>query len=139
MNLKTRIAALAVTALALASPRAANADGLVTGFLGTTFAGSAESSEFVFGGSIGAVNASGLGFEFDLGYSPDFFGTEEVNGTQLNVTTAMGNIMFGPAVGSGVRPYVSGGFGLFVPASATRWRSSRISRRTTSASMPAAD
>ena len=112
MHLKTGFAALAITAFALAAPRAANADGLVTGFVGTTFSGSAESSELVFGGSIGAVNASGLGFEFDLGYSPDFFGTEDIDGTKLNVTTAMGNIMFGPAMGSGVRPYVTGGFGL---------------------------
>ncbi len=50
-----------------------------------------------------------FGVEFDLGYSPNFFGVSNPNATinligDGNVTTAMGNLILGAPLGP-VRPY----------------------------------
>ena len=59
---------------------------------------------------------SGVGFEIDFAYHPNFF--EPTNNEKLfdfdsdgNVVTFMGNVVFGYK-GGGVQPYVTGGAGL---------------------------
>ena len=48
-----------------------------------------------------------LGFEGDIGYSPDFFGKTDIGGS--SVLTATGNLVFGIPIGGqkgvGIRPY----------------------------------
>ena len=109
----------------------ARADGILGAFIGTTFGGKAfescgstqlptssssncDTSSMVFGGVLGGVRpGAGLGFEIDFGYSPDFFGTEDITGTKTTITTVMGNLVFGGGTrGNGVAPYFSGGVGL---------------------------
>jgi len=126
---KLIIAAAVVLSASAATPTKASADGLFTPFLGSTFGGNADiadvsgstfSDEFEqklnYGASLAWMGGGVLGFEFDFGYSPNFFGVESTNpGFDLigdgNVTTAMGNIVVGAPLG-GVRPYASGGLGL---------------------------
>lgn len=111
-----------VVVSSLAIPAAADADILLTPFAGVTF-GSKTGDEdggleldnrYVLGGSIAVIGTSGLGFEVDLGFIPDFFAPKDLDidllGTN-NVTTFMGNLMFVGNAG-GVRPYVTGGAGL---------------------------
>lgn len=96
------------------APSPASAEALIGAFLGTTFGGQAQVKRPIYGGWLGAVGRSGVGFEVDFGYSPDFFDTEELTGFKTNVTTLMGNLVVGAPAGrsTGVRPFVSGGLGL---------------------------
>ena len=101
-------------------PSIATADTFFTPYLGATFgadyAGAKPPSKFVYGGDLMWLGTSGLGFEVDFAYHPNFFqpGDEEDLfdfDSDGNVVTFMGNIVFGHE-GGGVRPYVTGGFGL---------------------------
>ena len=126
---KVIIAAAVVLSASAATPTKASADWLLTPFLGSTFGGNADiadvsgstfSDEFQqklnYGASLAWMGAGVVGFEFDFGYSPNFFGVDNGNpGFDLvgdgNVTTAMGNVIVGAPLGA-VRPYASGGLGL---------------------------
>jgi opacity protein-like surface antigen len=95
-------------------------------FIGGNFGGNADFGDFPddddaverrmdFGATLG-WNPSVVGFEFDLGYSPNFFqdtaGDFNFEFGDNNVTTLMGNVLLSAPPGSGVRPYASGGLGL---------------------------
>jgi len=116
----------------VAIPSAAHADWVFTPFIGGTFGGSADvvggsgtgganvASDFerklTYGATLTGIGHGGIGFEFDFGYSPNFFGgTTNSSGVDFtgdgNITTLMGNLVIG-ASGGPVRPYVSGGAGL---------------------------
>jgi hypothetical protein len=117
----------------LATPTTASADWLFTPFIGTTFNGAADFNDglegadeferqFTYGASLGFMGAGVVGFEFDFGYSPNFFetivdgddGFDFVNDS--NVTTLMGNVVLGVPLGGqsgfGIRPYGVAGAGL---------------------------
>lgn len=108
--------------LALVTPVTASADVLIVPFIGVNFAGNSgkELSDAVdagrldWGVSFAYMGAGVLGFEVDIGYSPDFFGRTDVGGS--NVLTATGNLLigipFGGQSGVGFRPYVLGGLGV---------------------------
>ncbi len=106
-----------VAAFVLASlmPSTARADGLFSAFIGTNFAGDTVNNKVTYGASIGSMGGT-AGFEVDFGYSPDFFepeGADPALTVDTNVTTLMGNIIFGAGKpGAGIRPYVLGGAGL---------------------------
>lgn len=109
----------------VAMPSAARADLLVTPYIGVNFGGKALTNGITgdrssadsrpnLGGSLTWVGTSGLGFEFDVGFIPDFFKPKELKLDLLgsnNVTTVMGNVMFARA-GGGIQPYVVAGAGL---------------------------
>jgi opacity protein-like surface antigen len=95
-------------------------------FIGGNFGGSADFGDFPddddaverrmdFGATIG-YNPSFVGFEFDFGYSPNFFqdtaGDANFEFGDNNVTTLMGNVLFSAPPGTGIRPYGSAGLGL---------------------------
>ncbi len=95
-------------------------------FIGGNFGGSADFGDFPdaddeverrmdFGATLG-WNPSVVGFEIDLGYSPNFFedtaGDRNFEFGDSNVTTLMGNLLLSAPPGSGFRPYASGGLGL---------------------------
>jgi opacity protein-like surface antigen len=124
---KFLIAASFIALTSAAAPARASADWLFTPFIGATFGGSANiggegeafKDEFErklnYGASLAWMGGGALGFEFDFGYSPNFFGVSpDSTGFDLvgdgNVTTLMGNIVIGAPLGS-VRPYASGGIG----------------------------
>jgi opacity protein-like surface antigen len=117
----------------IAIPRTASADWLFTPFIGTAFNGAADFGDtfdgageferrFTFGASLGYMGAGIIGFEFDFGYTPNFFETEAgadddfTFADDSNVTTLMANLIVGIPVGGqtgfGVRPYLVGGAGL---------------------------
>lgn len=120
---KSLIASMIAVAT-LAVPSAARADVLLTPYAGLSFASKTGDKDagsqleldnrWVLGGSMAIIGASGLGFEVDLGFIPDFFEPKDLDidvlGTN-NVTTFMGNVMFVGTTG-GMRPYVTGGAGL---------------------------
>ena len=116
----------------IAVPRTASADWLFTPFIGTGFNAAADfgdsfddsrefERQFTYGASLGYMGAGVIGFEFDFGYTPNFFETM-VNDDDFtfaddsNVTTLMGNVILGIPVGGqtgfGIRPYAIGGVGL---------------------------
>jgi len=116
--------ALSVSALA---PAQASADWLFTPFIGGTWGGSAKITDIegdnkqefnrklTYGGSVAFLGAGIAGFELDLGYSPNFFGSDSNDDLNLvgdgNVTTLMANFMLA-APKAPVRPYGSFGLGL---------------------------
>jgi hypothetical protein len=99
---------LAVSALVL-RPAEARADGYVSPFLGVNFNNNSGNGRANFGFDAGWMGAGIAGLEFDLGYAPNFFGSN-------NVLTAMGNLIVGVPVGgtygAGIRPYGTIGLGL---------------------------
>ncbi|MEO7158122.1 MAG: outer membrane beta-barrel protein [Vicinamibacterales bacterium] len=123
-----------VFVVAGAAPAKASADWLFTPFVGINWGGNAKFNEsgasfddkferkVDFGASLAWMGAGVLGFEFDFGYSPNFF--ENTTGSsganfgydKSTVTTLMANVIVGAPVGGtsgkGIRPYASGGVGI---------------------------
>ncbi len=125
---KVSIAAFFTILVSAATPSKAAADWLFTPFLGSTFGGSANigvdgeafKDEFErklnYGASLAWMGNGGVGFEVDLGYSPNFFGVSDTSSRinlvgDGNVTTLMGNLVLAAPSGS-LRPYASAGVGL---------------------------
>jgi hypothetical protein len=111
---------LGVVGFVLALPSHAAADTFLTPYVGSTFAakyGAAEPpSKFAYGADLMWLGTSGLGFEVDFAYHPNFFEPGEDEDlfdfeSDGNVVTFMGNLVFGYK-GGGIQPYVTGGFGL---------------------------
>jgi opacity protein-like surface antigen len=123
--------ALVITASA-AAPAKASADWLFTPFIGVNWGGSATITDFGadvkdkfenrvdFGASLAYMGAGIVGFELDLGYSPNFFknttGAGNFEFGDSNVTTLMANAIAGIPIGGtsgrGFRPFAVGGVGL---------------------------
>lgn len=105
-----RAATLALLALASVPP-ASRADSLVAGFVGQNSGGNVGTERpTTWGASVGTTGRL-VGFEIEFGRTSDFFQTGASLGPKSSVTTVMGNVMLGGG-GVGVRPYVTGGFGL---------------------------
>ena len=104
------------------APAPASADGWIIPFVGVNFAGDSgqalsnavDASRLNWGASLGAMGGGIFGIEGDFGYSPDFYGKNDVGGS--NVLTAMGSLVLGVPIGGqqgfGVRPYGLFGLGL---------------------------
>jgi opacity protein-like surface antigen len=106
---------MSVLVLLLAAP-AARADFFVSPLVGGNFAGDTNSNsrKAPFGVSFGYMGAGIVGAEAQLMYTPSFFGSKSLIGTN-NVMSLMGNLIVGAPLGSWdkqIRPYVSGGVGL---------------------------
>lgn len=116
--------------VAAAVPAKASADWLFTPFIGMTF-GAGFSDDFgdfedefenrgTYGASLAWMGGGMMGFEVDLGYTPNFFentiGDADFEFGDNNLTTLMANIVLGAPVGgqsgAGIRPYASGGVGI---------------------------
>jgi hypothetical protein len=108
-------ACLLWAAAMVAIPVQARADGYVSPWLGFSIASATDNGRSAFGATAGYMGAGVFGFEADVGYSPDFFGSRSEFGSN-NAITAMGNFILGVPIGgthgAGVRPFVSGGVGL---------------------------
>lgn len=104
------------------APATARADVLLIPFIGVNFGGNSgkelsdaiDAGRLDWGASFAYMGAGVLGFEVDIGYSPDFFGRTDLGGS--SVLTAMGNLLigipFGGQSGVGFRPYVLAGLGV---------------------------
>jgi len=116
-----RTLALGLLLMAL-TPAAARADGLLVPFAGVNFGGNAgetfsngaDAKRFDWGVSFAWMGGGVFGFEGDIGYSPDFYGKNDVGGS--SVLSLAGNLLigvpFGGQQGFGVRPFGLVGIGL---------------------------
>ena len=113
-----------VTVALMLLPHQANADTWISGFVGALFGGSTgdsfreaieNTSEATYGFSVGGMGGGVFGAEFDLAYTPKFFGSDGAVATS-RLTTAHGSLILGIPVGGqtggGVRPYGVVGMGL---------------------------
>lgn len=104
-----------VAMMGIVVPTQARAEGYVSPWLGVNFGNDPANGRAAFGASAGYMGAGIFGAEFDLGYSPSFFGTESDFGNN-SVLTGMANLIIGIPIGGtsggGLRPYVTGGAGL---------------------------
>ena len=100
-------------ALAAGAARDANAQVYLTPFAGVTFGDDAPASKFTAGAGLTFMGGI-AGFEFDFGYTPDFFGEESDFALigDSNVTTFSGSLVIGPSVAGKVRPYGVAGLGI---------------------------
>jgi opacity protein-like surface antigen len=115
---KRRFTSFSVLTLALivGAPTQARAQAFVSPFIGYDFGGDAscpqitncENKKLNFGVSLGTMGRV-LGFEEELAYAKDFFGTAP--SLSSNVLTLMSNAMIIPKIGP-VRPYALAGLGL---------------------------
>ena len=96
-------------------PVHARADGYVAPWIGANAASATDDGRSAFGVTMGYMATGIFGFEADIGYSPEFFGSTNEFGSVTGITV-MGNAILGIPIGgdhgAGVRPFVSGGFGL---------------------------
>jgi opacity protein-like surface antigen len=102
-----------MAAIAATPAAAQTTGGLVTPFVGVATGTPIDENRTVYGGSIGATG-SVIGFEFDFGYSPNFYEVEDdfgELGSSGSVSTLMGNLLIGLPLGR-VRPYGTFGAGL---------------------------
>jgi hypothetical protein len=125
------IVASLVLITTVATPTKASADWLFTPFFGWNWGGTANFGDFPdfedrfeqrvnFGASFGWMGAGVIGWEFDFGYSPNFFentaGSDDFEFGDSNVTSLMGNVVIGIPLGGqkgvGFRPYGTGGLGI---------------------------
>jgi opacity protein-like surface antigen len=109
----------------------ASADWLLTPYLGITFGGGATFGDVgtfddnferkvTYGVNATWMGAGIIGFEVDLGTTPNFFentsGIGDFDWGDSNMTTLMGNLIVGAPIGGqsgvGLRPYGSVGIGL---------------------------
>jgi len=110
---KILLSSLVMAACAATPAAAQTTGGLVTPFVGVVTGTPVDENRTVYGGSIGATG-SVIGFEFDLGYSPNFYEVEDdfgELGSSGSVSTLMGNLLIGLPLGR-VRPYATFGVGL---------------------------
>jgi opacity protein-like surface antigen len=102
-------------ALLCFAPARAHADGLFTPWIGVNFANEPADGRTSFGFSAAGMGGGVIGGEFDFGYSPSFFGDEDIFGDN-NVLTLVGNLIVGIPLGGssgfGFRPYGTAGVGL---------------------------
>jgi opacity protein-like surface antigen len=93
-------------------PSTSSAQAIFTPFAGATFEGDAPATQLSTGLAATFMGPV-AGVEVELGYTPDFFATDDdvVLVGDNNVTSLMGNLILGVGAGP-VRPYVTGGVGL---------------------------
>jgi hypothetical protein len=101
--------ALVLAGALLAAPSVARADGFLSPQVAVNFGGNTTKETIGYGGALGFMGRS-AGFEFDVNYTPEFFGddTLDVDGKLL---TVMGNVIIGGRRG-GFSPYFAFGAGL---------------------------
>jgi len=88
---------------------------VISPFIGSTSGGNATQAAATVGVSGGWKGDGWLGLEADLGWTPEFFEQDGFR-TARRVLTVMGNgVVNVPSGRDNLRPYVSGGLGLFSP------------------------
>src|SRR5262245_63813538 len=110
----TKACVILTTAVTVCAPAQVRADGYVSPWIGVHAVDSNDDGRGTFGVTAGYMAAGIFGFEADVGYSADFFGPSQFGeGYAINV---MGDAILGVPIGgddgAGIRPFVSGGFGL---------------------------
>ena len=121
--MKLRFTAAAILALFILVPAApARADVVLTPYVGSLFGGDLSGNTAAFGASAAFMGGGIFGAEIGFNYAPEFV-KATVNNDDIAQMSLMGNLIVGIPVGSTdepghVRPYVTGGAGLFRISSA---------------------
>lgn len=116
--MKVRFIAAAVLALFLLVPAApARADVVLTPYVGSLFGGDLSGNRAAYGATASFMGGGIFGGEFGFNYAPTFRGAT-VGSEDIAQMSLMGNLIVGIPVGSSdqaghVRPYITGGAGLF--------------------------
>lgn len=116
--MKIRFAVAAILAVFLLVPAApARADVILTPYVGSLFGGDLSGNKTAFGASAAFMGGGVFGAEFGFNYAPTFIGAT-VSNEDIAQMSLMGNLIVGIPVGSSdqaghVRPYITGGAGLF--------------------------
>ena len=116
--MKFRFTVAAVLALFLLAPAApARADVVLTPYVGSLFGGDLSGNRTAFGASAAFMGGGIFGGEVGFNYAPKFIGAT-VSNEDIAQMSLMGNLIVGVPIGSTdaaghVRPYVTGGAGLF--------------------------
>jgi opacity protein-like surface antigen len=109
----------------------ARADVTLTPFIGSLFGGVLPDTKPNFGIDAAFMGAGVIGAEIDFSYTEDFIPTT-LTTPQVHQANLMGNLVigipFGGTEGKGVRPYVTGGAGLY----RATWKSPDFFDRITS-------
>jgi len=107
MRIRTWLVPALALALLAAVPRTAQADIVLSPFLGVSFEGDSVDTPPAFGGSVTFVGRS-IGLEIEAARSNDFFGADTANVTTLTAALVAGADL----PGRGVKPYFLAGAGL---------------------------
>jgi len=116
--MRLRAAIAIVSALFLLAPAVpANADVVLTPFVGSLFGGDLPDGKPSFGASATFMGGSVFGAEVGFNYTPEFV-PATVSSPKASQASLMGNLIVGIPIGDAdqggqVRPYVTGGMGLF--------------------------
>jgi opacity protein-like surface antigen len=111
--------ALFCSAILLLAPAVASGQGYLTAFVGGNFGGDSgvsldesinDASKLDYGARVGILGGGVFGGEFEIGYTPNFYGKGTVFDSS-SVMTLMGNLVLGVPAGP-VRPYALIGLGL---------------------------
>ncbi|HUP38929.1 MAG TPA: hypothetical protein VM115_02325 [Vicinamibacterales bacterium] len=121
--MKVRVFSAAILALFLLAPAApARADVVLTPYVGSLFGGDLSGNTAAFGANAAFMGGGIFGGEVGFNYAPEFV-KATVNNDDIAQMSLMGNLIVGiPIFGSDqpghLRPYVTGGAGLFRISSA---------------------
>lgn len=121
--MKPRIAIAALLALFLLAPAApARADVVLTPYVGSLFGGDLSGNTASFGANAAFMGGGVFGAEIGFNYAPEFV-KASVSNEDIAQMSLMGNLIVGIPVGSSdqpghLRPYLTGGAGLFRVSSA---------------------
>ncbi len=114
MKLKVGIAAVSAFLL-LTSAAPARADVVLTPYIGSLFGGDLPNNKTAYGLSAAFMGGGVFGAEAGFNYTPSFV-PETLTSPQVAQASLMGNLILGIPMGgdsASVRPYVTGGAGLF--------------------------
>lgn len=112
MTMRILVSAALALAFTAASPLSAQADWLLTPYLGVTFGGDTPKQQVNYGLSAAFLGGGIFGVEVDAALTPNFFDADSGLIDDSNVSTLMANLMVAAPSAAPLRPYASGGAGL---------------------------
>lgn len=116
--MKLRFTVAAILAVFLLVPTApARADVILTPYIGSLFGGDLPNSKVSYGATASFMGAGIFGAEVGFNWTPEFVPATATNG-DVRQASLMGNLIIGIPIGDSdqaghVRPYLTGGAGLF--------------------------
>ena len=115
--MKLRVTIAAIAAFFLLAPAApARADVVLTPYVGSLFGGDMSEGRTAYGATAAFMGGGIFGGEFGFNYTPSFV-PQTLSSPKVSQASLMGNLIVGIPIGgdsgANVRPYLTGGAGLF--------------------------
>jgi hypothetical protein len=115
MRPMTKMCLVCAAAAVCSAPAQIRAEGYISPWIGLNVASPIDDGHTAFGVTTGYMGGGIFGFEADVGYTPDVFGSHAPLRADSAITV-MGNAIVGVPIGgthgAGVRPFVSAGLGV---------------------------